>query len=143
MKAIIAIGALVLLVSPAAFAGNKGLDQKQIYELKEKCSRSANAYIGSMMPSLSKNQKIFNAEYNYNVRLNTCLLLVSESTEHPEGLPTPKVTTVTNVIDVLKNSNVGSCGENTENGKDGGWVEGASFKTYDDCIIRAYQLINE
>ncbi len=131
MKTIIVISTLLILASPA-FAGNKELDRKQIYELKEKCSQSAERYFEQETAAFSKYFTFLETSQSYNSRLNTCL--VEESRKYPDN----RIVTI--VTDIMKNTIVASC--TTEvNGVN--VVEGEFFKSRDDCIRRLWQLMNE
>lgn len=95
MKTIIVIGALLLLVSPA-LAGNTELDRKEIYELKEKCSQSAKSYEKENIDPLRRAYKDVTMFVTsaYNVRLNACLVLQTNS--YKDG---DIVVTVTDILD--------------------------------------------
>ncbi len=131
MKTIIAIGALLLLVNPA-FAGNKELDRKQIYELKERCHQAAGPFVKEMTNPdalLNMDVKSFSSSQNYNRRLNTCLVQIVYT--HTDGRKD------INVLDVLTNKSMAYCpamGDSYEEGK---------LVSRDECIMRAYQLMNE
>ncbi len=103
MKIIMAISTLLILIG-SAFAvdvGNKELDRKQqIYELKEKCQKAAEAYFMELSANLPKGDRIVMTAAHYNSRLNTCLYY--ESVETPKGI-------ITSVTDILENKIMDFC----------------------------------
>lgn len=126
MKTIIVIGALLLLACPT-FAGNKELDRKQIYELKEKCQKAAEAYFMELSANLPKGDRIIITAAHYNIRLNTCLY--AESVESPTGI-------ITSVTDILENRIIDFC---TTKSRSLSNVE----EEYRKCNTRLEQLMTE
>lgn len=131
MKTIIVIGALLLLVSPV-FAGNKELDKKQIYELKEKCRQSAEQFVkGWETPESLQGMGLDSVSHtqSYNLRLNTCIVQVVFT--HTDGRKD------IDVLDVLTGKGLAYCPATGDS-----HVEG-QIVSRDECIMRAYQLMNE
>jgi hypothetical protein len=133
MKTIIVIAALLLLVSPS-FAGNKELDRKQIYELKEKCHQAAERYVERETATVSQYYTVEEVSQNYNSRLNSCL--VKETNRYPDK------STVVIVIDIMTNTSIAVCGGKTTDGE-ASLVEGKFFKSRKECERRAWLLMNE
>jgi hypothetical protein len=139
MKTIIVIGALLLLVSPifpACHAGNKDVDRKQIYELKEKCAKSTERYFyeiskGSNDPEL-KDAHLSHMTQSYNSRLNTCL-----ADEWWVYSGTNKRSLI--VRDILTGRIMAFCNET----KGFYSVEKNLLKSFDECIKKAEQLMDE
>ncbi len=134
--------ALLLLIGPA-LAGNKELDRKQIYELKEKCRQSAERYEREVINPLRSKGAIISVENAYNARLNTCL--IEQTNTYIEDLPKGVVKgyVFITVTDILTSKPIASCATDTPGIPLRNYVEGYFPTSWDECSGRIKQLMNE
>ncbi len=133
MKTIIVVGALLFLVSPA-FAENKELDRKQIFELKTTCSQAADRYEKKEIAPLRKSKMVslISVSNAYSVRLNTCL--VKQTNVYSD------TSSAVIVTDVLNNKTIAFCGSTSDSLNR---VEDHIPKSLDECLERVRQLMSE